>query len=262
MTMFRKLDHKCSLFLGALAGLVLAAPAALGDSASRGALVAVAGASGRTGQHVVEQLVARNYRVRALVRDAARGKDLFPGVVEVVTADVRDPAALGKALKGARFLISAVGAGGMKPEPGNGPEEIDFQGVANLANAAKAARLRQVVLVSSAAVTKAESYPLAFMRPILAAKFKGEQALRASRVPYTIVRPGGLIDEPGGRSAVTFMQGDQALGRIPRADVATVCVEALGRKSALYKTLEIVSGKQGESNDWARDFAALARDAK
>jgi hypothetical protein len=58
------------------------------------------------------------------------------------------------------------------------------------------------------------------------------------------------------------MQGDQALGRIPRADVATVCVEALGRKSALYKTLEIVSGKQGESNDWARDFAALARDAK
>jgi uncharacterized protein YbjT (DUF2867 family) len=100
------------------------------------------------------------------------------------------------------------------------------------------------------------------MRPILAAKFKGETALRTSGVPYTIVRPGGLVDEAGGKVAVEFMQGDKAVGRIPRADVATVCVEALGRKNALGKTFEIVSGKAAVPNNWDKEFAALAADPK
>jgi uncharacterized protein YbjT (DUF2867 family) len=100
------------------------------------------------------------------------------------------------------------------------------------------------------------------MRPILSAKFKGETALRNSGVPYTIVRPGGLVDEPGGKAAVEFQQGDKASGRIPRADVATVCIEALGRKSALGKTFEIVSGKGAWPNNWNKDFAALAADPK
>ena len=129
-----------------------------------------------------------------------------------------------------------------------------------MAQVAKKARVKQLVLVSSAAVTQAETYPMAFMRPILAAKFKGENALRASGVPYTIIRPGGLLDEPGGRKAVQFAQGDKTTGRIPRADVALVSVEALGRKSAQGKTFEILSGNGTLPQDFEREFAALAGD--
>jgi uncharacterized protein YbjT (DUF2867 family) len=233
-------------------------------AAARGDLVVVAGATGRTGQLVVEQLLARKYQVRALVRDVAKAQKELPAGVESVVADVRDPLTLVPAMKGARYVISAIGAGGgPKADPDNGPQQIDHRGVENLANAARVAGVKHFVLVSSAAVTKAADYPMAFMRPILAAKAQGEEALRNSSVRYTIVRPGGLLDEPGGKFAVQFSQGDTTAGRIPRADVATVCVEALGRRTAQGKTLEVLSGTgPAGSRNWAKDFAALKWDAR
>lgn len=248
--------------LGTMVLAVLMAAGVAPQSAwAKGELVLVAGATGRTGKLAVQQLSARGYRVRALVRDAAKANEQFPRGVDVVVGDVRDPASLKAAVKGAKFVVSAIGAGGgPNPEPGNGPEDIDNLGVANLAQAAKAARVKHLVLVSSAATSRHADYPVPFMRPILAAKFKGETALRASGVPYTIIRPGGLVDESGGKLAVQFMQGDKSVGRIPRADVATVCIEALGRKSAQGKTFEIVSGKGAWPNNWASEFAALAAD--
>ncbi len=254
---------KISRRLLAALGLAIAASAfsTAPALAAGGELVLVAGATGRTGKEVVSQLVARNYRVRALVRDAAKAQGTFPAGVELAVGDVRDVASLAKSMKGVKYVISTIGAGGgPRAEAGNGPEEIDNQGVANLAAAAKKARVKHFVLVSSAAVTKAADYPLAFMRPILAAKFKGENALRASGVPYTVIRPGGLVDEAGGAKIVQFSQGDQSTGRIPRADVARVCIEALGQRSAQRKTFEILSGAGAPPQDFAKDFAALAAD--
>lgn len=243
-----------------LGAVTLAVPEA---AAKPRGLVVVPGATGRTGKEVVAELVRRNYRVRAMVRDATKAQGMFPAGVEVVVADVRDPAALAAALKGATYVISAIGAGGGPgATPDAGPEQIDNLGVANLAAAAKRARVKHFVLVSSAAVTKAADYPLAFMRPILAAKLKGENALRASGVPYSVIRPGGLLDEAGGAKVVQFAQGDTTTGRIPRADVALVCVEALGRREAQRKTLEILSGSGAPPQDFKRDFAALAPDPK
>jgi NAD(P)-dependent dehydrogenase (short-subunit alcohol dehydrogenase family) len=139
-----------------LGATTLAAPEAVAKP--RG-LVVVAGATGRTGKEAVAELVRRNYRVRAMVRDAAKAQGMFPAGVEIVVADVRDPAALAVALKGATYVISTIGAsGGPGATPDAGPEQIDNQGVANLAIAAKGARVKHFVLVSSAAVTKAADY--------------------------------------------------------------------------------------------------------
>ena len=252
-----------SLLLATLAafGAVVAGEMPAAQAAPKDELVAVVGATGRTGVPVVEQLVARGYKVRAMVRDAAAAKGKLPAGVEVVVADVRDPNTLAPALKGAKYVISTIGAGGgPKADPTNGAREIDNLGVANLAKAAKTAGVKQFVLVSSSSVTKAAENPMAFMRPILAAKFEGEQALRASGVPYSIVRPGGLSDEPGGKLGVAFSQGDTAAGRIPRADVATACIEALGRAAALGRTVEIVSAKDAAPTNWTAAFAALKAD--
>jgi uncharacterized protein YbjT (DUF2867 family) len=238
---------------------VVSAP--LATAAGSSDLVVVAGANGRTGKLIVAQLAAANWKVRALVRDLAKAEDLAADRVEVRAADVRDPKSLAVALKGATYLISAIGAsGGFRTAPGDGPQEVDFQGVRNLALAAKAANIRQFVLVSSAGAGHADSYPSAFMKPFLQAKFAGEQALRASGVPYTIVRPGGLTDEAAG-GLFAFTQGDTASGRIPRADVAVVCVAALGVPSALGKTFEVVNGTAAPAGDWNTRFGALVADA-
>lgn len=223
-------------------------------------LVLVAGASGRTGKLVVEQLVAKHYRVRALVRDKARAQAELPPAVELAVGDVRDPATLTPAMQGVRYVVSAIGASGSKPTPGNGFAEVDFQGNANLAAAAKQAKISQFVLITSGGTANPAANPMVFMRPILVLKAKGEAALRDSGVPYTIVRPGGLTDDVGGKHAVTFSAADGPTGRIARADVATVCVEALGRKSALGKSVAIISGQHAWPNNWDKDFRSITAD--
>lgn len=245
-----------------LCGSLVGAPLTLAADKPTADLVVVVGATGRTGRLLVQQLVAKNYRVRALVRDKPKAKEVLPSNVELMVGDVRDPVTLAPALAGAKYVISAAGASGAKREPGNGSEDVDHLGTANLAAAAKAARVSQLVLVSSMGTSNAAANPLEFMRPVLAAKFKGELALRTSGVPYTIVKPGGLIDDAGGKLAVAFAQSDGGAGRIPRADVATVCVEALGRNSALRKSISVVSGAAPAPNNWDREFKAIKADPR
>ena len=259
------MQNRRSLIVSTLAATaLLAAGAALAaaPASAKGERVAVLGANGRTGKPVVEQLLARGYQVRAMVRDPAAAGGAFPAGVEVVAGDVRDAKQLAAAFKGVKYVISTIGAsGGPKAAERGSANDVDNVGIANVAQAAKVARVRQVVLVSSSGVTKAAENPMAFMRPILAAKAEGEQALRASGVPYTIVRPGGLRDDAGGQLAVQFSQGDTTAGRIPRADVATICIEALGRKAALGRTFDAFSAETPAPTDWAKAFDALQPDA-
>ncbi len=223
---------------------------------SLGKLVLVAGATGGTGHEVVRELLANGYRVRVFVRDESKARASFGNDVEYAVGDVREITSITAALNGVDALISAVGAG--RGEPGNGPEFVDYGGVRNMAEAAVG--LQQFVLVSSIGVTHEDNALNKMFNNVLIWKFKGEQALRASGVPYTIIRPGGLINEPGGQKSVTFAQGDDSLGNIPRADLARVCVAALGSVAALNKTFEIFSGKPAPVESLAELFTILVVD--
>jgi uncharacterized protein YbjT (DUF2867 family) len=99
---------------------------------------------------------------------------------------------------------------------------------------------------------------------ILVWKLKGEDALRASGVPYTVVRPGGLRDAPGGATGLKAFQGDDLRnqGSIPRADVATVCLAALGNAAARGKTFELVADTVTTRTDLDALFAGLKADAR
>jgi len=82
------------------------------------------------------------------------------------------------------------------------------------------------------------------------AKFRGENLLREGSVPFTVVRPGGLTNDPPGQKQVVASQGDTgSAGRIARSDVARVCVAALKSTAAKNVTLELFSkdGTQGPS---------------
>ncbi|MDP6673683.1 MAG: SDR family oxidoreductase [Gammaproteobacteria bacterium] len=221
-------------------------------------LVLVAGATGGTGGEVVRELLANGYRVRAFVRDADKAHASLGDDIEYAVGDVRERASIDAALDGVDALISAIGAG--RGDPGNGPEFVDYGGVKNMAEAAAAVELRQFVLVSSMGVTHEDHVLNKMFNNVLIWKFKGEEALRASGVPYTIARPGGLVNEPGGQKSVVFAQGDDQTGTIPRADVARVCVAALGSADALNKTFEINSGKSAPEQSFSDAFAALDAD--
>jgi len=224
-----------------------------------GELVLVAGASGRTGQLIVRELVANGYRVRALVRDADRATSA-PGEdgIEYAVGDVRQRATLDSAMRGVRYVISAIGA--VPKEKGNSPEFVDYGGVRNLAESAAAAKVEQLVVISSAGVTQKDHVLNRMFDNVLIWKGKGEDAVRSSGVPYTIVRPGGLTDKPGGQSGLRLEQGDKGTGMIPRGDLARVCVAALKSEAARNRTFEVYGADTPPEIDWDSLFGKLAAD--
>jgi len=251
---------RLSTVFAAVAALSLAASTAPTAWAADGKTVAVAGATGKTGVPLVKILVAEGYTVRAMVRDRAKAGDLGAGV-EVVEADVTQPATLAAALKGADYVISTIGAS--SPKPPNDPENVDYRGIASLADAAKAAGVKHVVLMSS--LGAGDENPATVLNRafgmVLMWKGKGEQHLRDSGVPYTIVRPGGLVDCEAGKSGLALSAGDAAAtGRVCRADVALVMVDALRNPAAAGKTVGLVGDDKAAPGAWTSAWAAIAKD--
>lgn len=228
--------------------------------ASDAKLVLVAGATGRTGRRVVSQLIDAGFEVRAFVRNEAGAREKLGETIEYVVGDVRDPSSIAAAFAGADMAVSAIGSSGRSQDPTNTPEAVDYEGVKALAEAAAAADLEHFVLVSSMGAT-VEDHPLNQMFDnVLRWKFRGEEALRQSGVPYTIIRPGGLTEEPGGRSPVRIFAEDDGEGMIPRADVAAACVAALGNPLAFNKTFSVISAELTGPTNWAAGFAAIDAD--
>jgi uncharacterized protein YbjT (DUF2867 family) len=142
-------------------------------------------------------------------------------------------------------------------------QSIDTVGIPVLAEAMSNvdgdSSLPKVVMLSSAGVTrpswsaekKAEfegcaDIPIVRLNPfgILDVKMKSEEVLRQTGTPYCIVRPCGLNDELQPRnSRPVFSQGDVAVGRIHRADVAKVMVDTLFEPQSCGKTFEVFTLK-------------------
>lgn len=75
---------------------------------------------------------------------------------------------------------------------------------------------------------------------ILTYKLKGEDLIRESGIPYAIIRPCALTEEPAGADLI-FDQGDNITGKVSREEVARICVAALDSPYATDKTFEVKS---------------------
>ncbi len=215
----------------------------------------VAGATGESGRRIVQELIARNIPVRALVRDAEKAKGILPVDVELVVGDVLTPESLTAALGDSTVLLCATGA---KPsfDP-TGPYKVDFEGTKNLVDAAKAKGIEHFVFVSSLCTSQL-FHPLNLFWLILVWKKQAEEYIQKSGLTYTIVRPGGLKNEDNPNPIV--MQSADTLfdGSIPRQKVAQVCVESLFEPSARNKIVEIVASSEAPSKSFGELFANVA----
>ncbi|AUS99486.1 epimerase [Nostoc sp. CENA543] len=211
----------------------------------------VAGATGETGRRIVQELVARNIPVRALVRDIEVARAILPPDAELVVGDVLNPQSLTTALGDSTVVLCATGA---KPSfDFTGPYKVDFEGTKNLVDVAKAKGIENFILVTSLCVSQF-FHPLNLFWLILLWKKQAEEYLQKSGLTYTIVRPGGLKNEDNTDAIV--MQGADTLfdGSIPRQKVAQVCVEALFELSARNKIVEIVAKPQASAKSFGELF--------
>ncbi|MBD2356859.1 SDR family oxidoreductase [Tolypothrix sp. FACHB-123] len=215
----------------------------------------VAGATGETGRRIVQELIARNIPVRALVRDTEKAQGILPAEVDLVVGDVLNPQTLTAALGDSTVVLCATGA---KPSFDlTGPYKVDFEGTKNLVDAAKAKGIEHFVLVTSLC-TSMLFHPLNLFWLILVWKKQAEEYLQKSGLTYTIVRPGGLKNEDNSNPIV--MQGADTLfdGSIPRQKVAQVCVEALFEPGSRNKITEIVSKADAPAKSFGELFANVA----
>lgn len=209
----------------------------------------VIGGAGRTGRHIVDRL----RRDGAAVKVLSRNPDRVPDRVEAVAGDITRSDSIAEAMRGVDWVVLVVESAMNDDGSPNSPTAVHDQGTANVI--AAAADDVHVVMVSQIYITRPEAFPTA--ADVIAARGRGEQALRDSALAYTIVRPSWLTDDPGGRQALRLDQGDTGDGQVARADVAEAAAQALTHPEARGKTFELY-GEPGESpTDWAPLFAGL-----
>jgi uncharacterized protein YbjT (DUF2867 family) len=209
-------------------------------------LVAVTGASGKTGWRVVDEALKRGLAVRALVRPgsvlpAALAEAEQQGRLDVRRLDLSATEALHAALSGCDSLVIATGA---RPSVDlAGPLKVDAFGVRDQIRACQAVGLKRVVLVSSLCASRWQ-HPLNLFGLILVWKRLGERWLEESGLDWTVVRPGGLSedDSRSEREGVVYSgPNQQESSSLPRRLVARVCLEALGTPAASGRIIEITS---------------------
>jgi uncharacterized protein YbjT (DUF2867 family) len=142
-----------------------------------------------------------------------------------------------QAIAGCDAVVFAAGAG-----PGSGPlrkDTMDYGGAVKLIAAAKQAGVGRYVIVSSMGAnpdTRGDDTFSVYLR----AKGRADDAVRASGLDATIVRPGGLTNDAGtGRVKL----GERVpRGQVPRDDVAAVLVAVLDSPSTIGRTVDLVGG--------------------
>ena len=131
-------------------------------------LALVTGGTGMVGSCIVQALLARGHRVRALVRSLDKGRAVLPAACELVQGDVTAPATLAAAAAGCAWVFHAAGFPEQWMRDPSTFDRINADGTANMVAAARAAGARRFVLTSTIDVfrwRKGETYDEAELDP-------------------------------------------------------------------------------------------------
>lgn len=179
-------------------------------------MIVVTGGTGTVGSRLVDLLVARGERVRVLCRNPDRARARFGGRVEIGQGDLSDPGWIPAALAGADrlFVLTTAAA------------EPDGQRIQehHLISAARDAGVRRVVKLSAHGAD--ERSPIGFVRR----HRESERELAASGLAYTILRPGGYLQNfhrMGADGSIHTCAGDGRVALVDVVDVAAVAAAAL-----------------------------------
>ncbi len=151
-------------------------------------MILVTGGTGFVGRHLVQRMRKEGIAVRAVVRDPGKAQSLKDLGVDVVRGDIADKASLERAASGVERVVHLVGI--IQEAPGVTFHDVHVEGTRNLLDAAKKAGVRHF-FHQSALGTRPGA-----MSAYHKTKWEAEELVRASGVPYTVLRP-SLIYGPG-----------------------------------------------------------------
>jgi uncharacterized protein YbjT (DUF2867 family) len=203
--------------------------------------VAIVGGAGKVSRQLIPLLIEAGIEPVPLARRDEQLADLErmgakPRRLDIEKSSADDFLA---AFEGCDGIVFAAGGGA----DGNVERKrtVDLEGSIKSMEAAKGAGIDRFVQVSAIGVDQ----PLGgsageAWTAYVEAKRAADDALRQTQLAWTILRPGGLTDDPG--TGLVRLAPEVERGTIPRADVAAVIVECLTNEDSVGRQWELVSG--------------------
>ena len=201
--------------------------------------VAIAGGHGQIALRLAKLLSARGDEVVALIRNPDHADDVRQAGAEPAVVDLEDASDddVAGAITGTDAVVFAAGAG-----PGSGSarkETMDYGGAVKLNAAAKQAGVDRYLIVSSMGANADEPGDDTFS-VYLRAKGRADDAVRASGLDATVVRPGGLTNDPG--TGLVNLGESVPGGQVTRDDVAAVLAAVLDSPNTIGRTVDLIGG--------------------
>ena len=189
--------------------------------------ILIIGATGRTGQRALSQLLRRGDEVTAFVRRPA-AVTASGNRLSIVVGDARDASAISRAVVGQDAVFTAFGPRSLKKD------DVQEVMMRHLVDAMKTQSVRRLVNLSSWAlrparldfVTRTIVTPL-LARHVMADKERGEAILFASDLDYVNIRPGRLLNSNARGNVKASVDGAGLKQTITREDLAAFMIGQL-----------------------------------
>ncbi|MBK4348758.1 NAD(P)H-binding protein [Lacisediminihabitans changchengi] len=202
--------------------------------------IVIAGGHGTIALLLSRRLADAGHQPVGIIRNPNQAADLARAGSDVIELDLENSPVtdVAAALVGADAAVFAAGAG-----PGSGDARklsLDRDGAILFANAAVAAGVRRLVVVSSIGAATGTDVPDGDMAVYLLAKGEADAAVQQLDLDWTIVRPVSLTnDSPTG---LVTVGATVEHGSIPRADVAAVLAAVVTDGLAPRTVFEVTGG--------------------
>lgn len=188
--------------------------------------LAIFGATGGTGQELTAQAIDAGHDVRALTRSPAT---LTNDEVTIVEGNVLDVDPVMTTIDGTDAVVCLLG------KTAGNPNDVVSRGTANILDAMDEQAIdRLVVLTSMGLGASVDLVPwyvrvanATLLHELMADKAHQEEIVMGSGLEWTIVRPGGLVNEPASGEYVAGTDVDASARPIPRADVASFLLDVI-----------------------------------
>lgn len=201
--------------------------------------LAIFGATGRTGQHLVQQALNAGHEVSVLARTPSKLTVQNPRL-NVVQGDILDAARVEQTIAGADAVLSALGP------TQNKPDYVVSRGMDNILNAMKKHGVRRLVISAGAGVPDPNDAPqlmnhiISFLlhlvsRHVVEDMTRTVNAVRSSDRDWTIVRVPMLTDDPQSGNIRVGYLGKGTGVRLSRADMAAFMLQQVASDTYVRK---------------------------
>ncbi len=246
--------------------------------------VALIGGSGYVGSYIIDELIKNGHVVKLLIRNGSEQKVMQPEKCEIINGDIGDDDALSKTLESCEAVIYLIALIREFPKKNLTNERLQFKGSERVAVIAAQKGVKRFLLMSALGASPDPSGS-----KYMQAKHLSEQAIKNTKLDWTIIRPSSLFGNPrgGGRPEFCMMLdklmlsllpfpkflpfpapsfflgmnpfdcGNYALSMIHVKDIAKIFIKILEDEESIHQTIEIGGNREVSWNEIVQSIAKV-----